>query len=205
MPVTSVADRPKTMKYAYYASGFREQRGSHTGIKTNQRLVLEKYQSSDCCVIYVEWDDDPKQYAKDLAGRWSRGDTLILTGYSWGCGNWIKKFLWALWKADPTIVADHVLLIDPVVRSAWPWMRWTAISSFGTINLPPNMDDMDGFRQEQNEPNASAITVGDVRFGRKHFPKLPYKHTQIDNCEPVAHVIMANAARFLSTQEQPSE
>jgi len=111
------------MKFAYFASGFREKRGNLTGTKKNSRLVRDKYQSSDCAVIYVEWNDDPEEYAKDLAAQWSEGDVVTVTGYSWGAGNWARKFLWALWKANPAIEVQSLFFVDPVVRSKWPWMR----------------------------------------------------------------------------------
>ena len=89
------------MKWAIYASGFREERGKHTGTKTNAHQVEMLHQTGECRVRYVEWNDDPEGYARSIADQWTLGDTIILTGYSWGAGNWVKKFLWTLYGINP--------------------------------------------------------------------------------------------------------
>lgn len=185
------------MKWAIYASGFREDRGEQTGTKSNAHAVRDKYQSSECSVRYVEWKDDPEGYARSIADQWTLGDTLIVMGYSWGAGNWVKKFLWTLYEVNPLIKATHVLLVDPVVRSRWPWMRWLAVSKWGTIKLPPNSSIISGFRQEQNEPNCSKVSVGDTVDVSWRFHKLDYTHTEIDNAPEVTEKIRDIARRFL--------
>ena len=89
------------MKWAIYASGFREDRGEHTGTKANAHQVRDLHQTSETCVLYVEWDDDPEGYARSIADQWTMGDTILVTGYSsdpggffllWGDGklSWMK-------------------------------------------------------------------------------------------------------------------
>jgi len=186
------------MKWALYASGFREDRGEHTGTKSNAHRVRDLYQSSDCCVIYVEWKNDPKGYAQSIASQWEAGDVLTVMGYSWGAGNWVKKFLWALYKANPSIKVSHVLLVDPVVRSPWPWMRWLAVSPWGTIKLPDNVKLICGVRQELNEPNCSKIEVGGISGIEEVFEVLPYEHTKIDNAKEVTDRVLEIARRYLA-------
>lgn len=184
------------MNWAYYASGFREDRGEHTGTKENAHRVRDLYQAQ-AVVAYVEWDDNPEGHAQSLAAQWTSGDTLIVTGYSWGCGNWIKKFLWELHRLNPTIIVDHLLLVDPVVRSRWPWMRWLAVSPWGTINLPENVEEAFVFFQRVNEPNASVVQLG----GRVVTPhkELFVPHTKIDNHLAVRTKVLQVAEKYLST------
>jgi hypothetical protein len=185
------------MKWAIYASGFREERGKHTGTKTNAHQVEMLHQTGECRVRYVEWNDDPEGYARSIADQWTLGDTIILTGYSWGAGNWVKKFLWTLYGINPRARVAHVLLIDPVVRSPWPWMRWLAVSPWGTIQLPPNIGIISGFKQRINEPNCSKVRIDHKADVSERFIELPYTHTKIDNASEVTAKILDTADRHL--------
>ena len=183
------------MKWAFYASGFRESRGKHTGTKANARAVRDVYQSNDCCVIYVEWNDEPKKYARDVASQWEAGDTLIVTGYSWGAGNWVKKFLWELWKQNPDIVVSHLTLVDPVVRMRFPLLRWFAITDWGTISYPENAQKAVVFYQRVDEPNASKLAwEGGITAS---YSKLDYPHTKIDNAPEVTELVLRVARDYL--------
>jgi len=183
------------MKYAYYASGFREKRGNLTGTKKNSRLIRENYPHAQ--INYVEWDDDPKEYARDLAEKWKQDDTVILMGYSWGCGNWLHKFLWELWRLSPHIFIDHVFFVDPVVRSKWFWMRWLAITDHGTIDLPNNIAQWQGVRQDLNEPNASNLRIGGKAVPRTDLHPLHCKHSDIDNHPSVRNIVLQIAKQHL--------
>ena len=184
-------------KYAYFASGFREQRGEHTGTKANANDIRAKYQSRDCTVIYCEYDDAPKQYALDLASQWNDGDTLLVCGYSWGCGNWIRKFLWELYKVNPLIVVNYLTLVDPVVYTRLFSFRWMAITNWGTIKLPANIEKCFVFYQRVDEPNASKL-----KFEGNPMPaysELDYPHTKIDNAPEVTDHLHSVAAHWLSS------
>ena len=185
------------MKWAIYASGYREDRGEHTGTKTNAHQVRDLHQTSECCVIYVEYNEDPEGYARSIADQWTIGDTIIVTGYSWGAGNWVKKFLWTLYGVNPHIRVSHVLLVDPVVRSPWPWMRWLAVTPWGTIKLPPNFGIISGFRQKEDEPNCSKVSINGGPNIAQRFTLLTYEHTQIDNSSEVTAKILDIADSYL--------
>jgi|19_taG_2_1085344.scaffolds.fasta_scaffold01105_10 hypothetical protein len=183
------------MKYAYYASGFREKRGNRTGTKLNARIVRDSHPLAR--VTYVEWNDDPKEYARDLADMWTHGDTVIAQGYSWGAGNWLHKFLWELFRLNPLIKLDHVFFIDPVVRSKWPWMRWLAVTDHGTIDLPDNIVKWHGVRQDLNEPNASNLRIGAVEIPRTKLLPLHCIHSEIDNHKNVRNITLEIANKYL--------
>lgn len=183
------------MKWAYYASGFREKRGELSGTRETAMKVQRRFQSADCTVRYVEWDDNPKGYARDLATHWEEGDVLIVSGYSWGCGNWVKKFLTELFKLNPSIEVSYLVLADPVVRSCNPLFRWLAISPWGTIKLPGNINRKHSFFQRQNEPNASAITIGGKKV--EHDTELKVKHTHMDNHPRVIGKLLGAAQVYL--------
>jgi len=183
------------MKYAYYASGFREKRGNLTGTKKNSRLVRDAHPCAR--VTYVEWNDDPKEYARDLAEKWKAGDTVIAQGYSWGAGNWLHKFLGELWKVNPLITVDHVLFVDPVVRSKWFWMRWLALTDKGTITFPDNITRWSGVRQDLCEPNASNLRIGEVDVPRTELHPLHCDHYEIDNHTAVRNITLQIAKQYL--------
>lgn len=183
------------MKWAFYASGYREKRGKHTGTKANAHAVREKFQQT-AVVRYVEWNDDPKGYALDLASRWKEGDTVTVEGYSWGCGHWIRKFLWALYKANPRIFIQHLTLIDPVVHTRWWSLRWFAITDWGKIRFPSNICRAFVFFQKQDEPNASRLVFeGGIKAV---YSLLEYEHTLIDNAPEVTEMTFSVAERWLS-------
>ena len=189
------------MKYAFFASGFRESRGKHTGTKSNAYLVRDEYQSSECTVRYVEYDDDPKKYAQDLASQWEDGDTVTLTGYSWGAGNWCRKFLWSLYRINPDIKVQHLHLIDPVVYVKFFW--WLTITDMGWISIPRSVQNLSLQYQTENEPNASQIKVtNDTRVLLEQ--QLPYPHTKIDNADEVTEVVLNVAERFLGHKKAPA-
>lgn len=190
------------MKFSYFASGFREDRGSHTGTRLNFEEVRGLYQSGDCGVIYCEWHDDPKGHARELASQWVPGDVVTLCGYSWGCGNWVKKFLCELWKLRPIITVDHLIMVDPVVRSRWPWMRWLAVSDWGEISLPANVRKSHIFYQRENEPNASNVRIGSLI--KRPDQRLFVTHTKIDNAPEVTAKVLSVAAEYLA-QKKPTD
>lgn len=184
------------MKWSFYASGFREKRGKHTGTKSNAHKVRDEHQET-AIVRYVEWNDNPKGYALDLASRWTEGDTVTVEGYSWGCGNWIHKFLWTLFKANPAIRIHHLTLVDPVVHTRWWSLRWFAVTDWGKITLPDNIsDDVVVFYQRVDEPNASKL-IFKGKVIAKHF-ELNFPHTKIDNAKAVTDMTLEVADRYLS-------
>ena len=184
------------MKWAFYASGFREKRGKHTGTKSNAYAVRDIYQSNDCAVIYCEYDDDPKGRARDVASQWKMGDTITVEGYSWGCGYWIRKFLWELQKRQPMARVQHLTLVDPVVYTRLFCLRWFAVSDWGTIKLPHNVVTCQVFYQREDEPNASALTFANGLNAA--YSELEYKHTQIDNASEVTDMTLKVANCYLS-------
>lgn len=215
------------MKWAYYISGFKEHRGNTNGTRTIQEKVRGIYQSNDVCVRYNEWNDEPKKYARYLVSQWQEGDTLLLHGYSWGCGNWVVKFLKELYWINPEIYANSVTLVDPVLRSRLVSLRWLAITDWGKIVLPPNFDQLMVFYQRNNEPNASKIRIdgcqnSDINFKKLKSPtkakifksrssarriwlglkRLDEIHATIDSADQVAQHAMNTARELLSS---PSE
>ena len=212
------------MKWAYYISGFKEHRGKINGTRSIQEEIRDKYQSSDICVFYNEWNDDPKKYARYLANQWQGGDTLLLHGYSWGCGNWVLKFLRELYRINPEIYADSVTLVDPVVRSRLMLFRWFGITDLGRIILPPNIHKLMVFYQRNNEPNASKIRIygcknSDIDFKKLKEPveakvyqsrssghrilvnikRLDEIHATIDSADQVVKYAMDKASELLGT------
>lgn len=183
------------MKWSFYASGFREKRGAQTGTKANARKARDLYQSSDCAVIYCEYDDDPEEYAKDVAAQWQEGDTIIVEGYSWGCGNWVRKFSWSLFKAQPEARIQHLTLVDPVVHTKLFSLRWFAITDWGKIKFPPNIRNAFVFYQRIDEPNASKLVFGSPLSAA--YSQLEYKHTKIDNAPEVTNMTLAVAEKYL--------
>lgn len=181
------------MNWMYFASGFRESRGATSGTKEIFKEVRKMYQGSGCCVIYNEYNDKPKKWAEDLASQWEEGDKLIVYGYSWGAGRWVRKFLWRLYKLNPEIRVNHLILVDPVYYSKWPWMRWRAIGDWATIRLPGNVFKPTVFYQRIDEPNASKIKIdGD---SQPQWLMLDYPHTEIDDSPEVAEFVLTVCAK----------
>lgn len=184
------------MKWAFYASGYREKRGKHTGTKSNAYDVRDIYQTNECAVIYCEYNDDPIGRARDVASQWKPGDTITVEGYSWGCGLWTRKFLWELWKCQPLARVNHLTLVDPVVRTWLFFLRWFAVTDWGTIKFPANIDACQVFFQREDEPNASTLEFeGGITAS---YSQLEYEHTKIDNAEEVTAMTLKVAERWLS-------
>ena len=176
------------MNWVYFASGFRESRGTTSGTKELFRAIRDEYQSEYCCIFYNEYNDEPKKWAQDLASQWQDGDNLVVYGYSWGAGRWVRKFLWELYRLNPKIKVNHLILIDPVYYSKWPWMRWRAIGDWAVIKLPDNILNSRVFYQRIDEPNASRVKIAGGL--QPNWSMLDYPHTKIDDSPEVAEFVM---------------
>lgn len=177
------------MNWIYFASGFRESRAKESGTKSTFEAVRSKHQSQDCCVIYNEYNDEPKKWASDLASQWQDGDKLIVYGYSWGAGRWVRKFLWELYRLNPGIKVNHLILVDPVYYSRFFVLRWMAVGDWAKIKLPRIVNKCTVFYQRIDEPNASRI---EIAGGLKpQWSLLNYPHTQIDDSLEVRQFVLS--------------
>jgi len=169
----------------YTIGGFTETARDSTGLEDVHRCVIKPYANRhDVEVQPVRpWKDD----WKGLARRAHRDDVqeVVIIAYSWGAGWGAQRFARELRRH--WIKVRLMLLCDPVYRPLWlPSWGFANLLGFralikdsATIEVPDNVRDLRGLRQDNKSPRGHACRWG----GRKVvFPKVANAtHTNIDS------------------------
>lgn len=134
---------------------------------------------------------------------------VIVAAYSWGVGNGLVRFAWALKKYGIDIL--HAVICDGIYRHAYPGGEWRSyfgdlVPSWSTIVFPPNVKKVTGFYQEETRPmGQKPVTDAPMTWERLYYP-----HVEMDDapewhlaCVDVAKSYIQSAKQVKKTPDVP--
>lgn len=200
--------------YIILCTGFAQSARRESGFDKVRR-ALQKFSSPNVEVIRLEWDSDfvglAARIVRDLNGAPA---AFVVAGYSYG-GFLANKFCEEMQKhtmfdGNPYQI-DHLILVDAVARF---WVRfpqavrktlapalryvmtWWSVIPTLSIEVPPNVEAIDVFRQVRTLPRGHAVKRrASTELLTNKILDVP--HVEMDDVFVVKHTIIMRADKVV--------